>query len=83
MGMHLQVIGHVSSRFNYLAAAVEASARRLGLEYQMEKITDLSKFSDYGVVAPPALIVDGIMKISGRVPKEAELDRLLSSKGHG
>lgn len=78
MKMKLQILGTGCAKCNHLAAAVEASARRLGLDYEMEKVTDFMRFADFGVMVTPALVVDGNLKVAGRVPKEAELDRLLA-----
>ncbi|MFU8893565.1 MAG: thioredoxin family protein [Luteolibacter sp.] len=78
MKIKLQVLGQVCGKFNHLAASTEACARRLGLDYELEKITDFSRFADFGVVVTPALVVDGNLKVAGRVPKEMELDMLLS-----
>ncbi len=83
MKTKLQILGATSTRFNHLAASVEASARRLGLDYELERITDFARFADFGILVTPALVVDGNLKISGRVPKEAELDMLLAQSRNG
>lgn len=80
MKTKLQVLGAASTRSNHLAASVEASARRLGLDYEMEIITDLARFADFGVLVTPALLVDGSLRVAGRIPKEAEIDMLLSQR---
>ncbi len=80
MKVKLQILGTGCTKCNHLAASVEASARRLGLDYEMEKVTDFMRFADFGVMVTPALVVDGNLKVAGRVPKEAELDRLLTPR---
>jgi len=80
MKTKLQVLGTACSRSNHLAAAAEASARRLGLAYELERVSDIARIADFGAVDTPALVVDGNLKVAGRVPKEAELDRLLAPK---
>jgi small redox-active disulfide protein 2 len=80
MKTKLQILGTGCTKCNYLAAATEASARRLGLDYELEKVTDFMRFADFGVMITPALVVDGNLKVAGRVPKEAELDMLLTPK---
>ncbi len=49
----------------------------MGLDSQIEKITDMMRFADFGVMVTPALIVDGEIKSSGKVPTQAELQELL------
>ena len=80
MKTKLQVIGTANAKCNHLAASAEASARRLGLEYELERVADIARFASFGVVETPALVVNGILKVAGRVPKEAEFDRLLAPK---
>jgi len=80
MKTKLQILGPASGKLNHLAAAAEASARRLGLDYELENVTDFSRFAEFGVVSTPALVVDGNLKVAGRVPKEAELDMLLAAR---
>jgi small redox-active disulfide protein 2 len=61
-----------------MAENAEAAAKALGLEYELEKVTDLSQILQFGVPATPALIVDGALKVSGRVLSVAELKKLLT-----
>jgi hypothetical protein len=53
------------------------AAIRLGIEHRMEKITDVMRFADFGVMLTPALVVDGEVKASGRVPSHEELKQML------
>ena len=59
-------------------SAVEAAAKALGSEYQIEKITDLQKIMGFGVMMTPALVVDGVVKVSGRVPSADEIRQMLA-----
>ena len=54
------------------------AARTLGLEYQVEKVSDLKQIMSFGVMTTPALVVDGVVKVSGRVPKVDEIKKLLA-----
>lgn len=80
MKTKLQILGTTCGKFNHLAAATEASARRLGLDYELEKVTECSRFADFAVTVTPALVVNGNLKVAGRIPKEFEFDVLLSPK---
>lgn len=77
--MKLQVLGPEGAKCKYMAAAVEASARRQGIAYELERVTDLSRFAGFSGLLTPALVVNGRLKASGRIPSEAELDRLLKA----
>jgi small redox-active disulfide protein 2 len=75
---HLQILGTGCPKCNQLAAATEAAATALGLEFQLEKVTDLKQIMTFGVMMTPALVVDGTVKCVGRVPKVDELKTLIA-----
>jgi small redox-active disulfide protein 2 len=77
--MKLQILGTGCAKCNNLAAATKAAADRLGLDYEMEKVTDFMRFAELGVMITPALLVDGKLKVAGRVPSDAELETMLQS----
>jgi small redox-active disulfide protein 2 len=77
--MKLQILGTGCAKCNQLASATTAAADRLGLDYELEKITDFLRFADFGVMITPALIVDGKLKVAGKVPTDMELEKLLQS----
>jgi small redox-active disulfide protein 2 len=60
-----------------LGKHAEAAAQALGLYYELEKITDMNAIIEAGVMAAPALAVDGEVKVSGRVPTVETLKSLL------
>lgn len=74
----LQILGTGCAKCNQLAAATKQAADEAGIEYQMEKITDFMRFADFGVMFTPALVVDGELKVAGKVPSVDELKKLLS-----
>ena len=77
--MKLQVLGTGCAKCNQLAAATQAAADKLGLDYQMEKVTDFIRFAELGVMVTPALLADGKLKVAGRVPSAAELEKMLGA----
>ena len=75
----LQILGAGCPNCRKLAENTEAAAKSLGIEYRMEKVTDLRAILGFGVMATPALAVDGVVKVSGRVPSAEEMKRILSA----
>ena len=49
----------------------------LALEYELEKVNDLKRILGFGVMRTPALVVDGVVKVSGRVPSIEEIKGML------
>jgi small redox-active disulfide protein 2 len=74
----LQILGTGCAKCTNLAATTEQAAKALGLEYQMEKVTDLQRIMSFGVMMTPALVVDGKVKVAGRVPSVEDLKKLLA-----
>jgi len=54
------------------------AARELGLEYEIEKVTDISTIMGYGVMTTPALVVNGEIKLAGRAPSVEQLKLVLA-----
>lgn len=75
--MKIQILGTGCAKCNQLASATQAAAGRLGLDCEMEKVTDFIRFAEFGVMITPALVVDGKLKVAGRVPSDAEIEMML------
>ncbi|HOI42358.1 MAG TPA: thioredoxin family protein [Elusimicrobiales bacterium] len=78
MKMKIQVLGIGCPKCAKLYAAAEAAAKELGIDYEMEKIVDIDKITDMGVMMTPALAVNDTVLTAGRVPPHEELKKLLS-----
>ncbi|MBL9136004.1 MAG: TM0996/MTH895 family glutaredoxin-like protein [Verrucomicrobiales bacterium] len=75
--MQLLVLGPGCTKCKKLAEATDLAARELGLEYQLSKVTDLNQILALRVMMTPALVVDGTVKVTGRVPTVEELKQIL------
>lgn len=75
--MKLQVLGTGCPKCTKLAEMTDAVAQELGLDYELEKVTDINDIMQMGVMMTPALAVDGQVKVSGKVPSVEELKSLL------
>lgn len=75
----LQILGTGCAKCNALTEITKKAANELGLEYELEKITDVMRFADFGVMITPALVVDGRVKVSGKVPGLEEAKVLLQN----
>lgn len=73
----LQVLGTGCPKCKKLAETAEAAAKALGLEYTLEKITDINEIMAFGVMMTPALAVDGVVKVVGKVPDVEAVKGLL------
>ena len=73
----LQILGTGCPKCRLLAEAAETAAKELGIDYELEKVTDLNRIMGFGVMLTPALVVDGVVKVSGKVPSADEAKALL------
>lgn len=78
MSVKLQIVGTGCAKCARLADATEAAAQRLGLDYELEKVTDRDEFLRMGVMLTPALAIDGKVVATGKVPTPAQLEGLLA-----
>jgi small redox-active disulfide protein 2 len=77
--MKIEVLGPGCPKCKTLAAITDAAAKKLGLDYELVKVTEIDKIIDYGVMMTPALVIDGKVILTGRVPGEAEMTTLLTT----
>jgi len=73
----IQILGPGCKRCVTLADTAKQAAEELGLTYEIEKITDFNRFADFGVMFTPALVVDGVVKVAGKVPSVEQTKRML------
>ena len=74
----IKVLGPGCRRCEQLAAATKEAADQLGIEYELEKVKDVAKLADYGVMMTPGLVVDGEVKSQGKVLSLEEIKALLA-----
>ena len=74
----LQVLGTGCAACENLAALVARAVDELDIEADLEKVSDLDQILAFDVAATPALVVDGEVRLVGRVPPIAELKKIIS-----
>lgn len=76
--MKLEIYGSGCSKCKLLAEHAEKAANDLGVDYTLEKITDINAIIDAGVLRTPALAVDGVVVVEGAVPSAEKIKSCLS-----
>ena len=74
----IKVLGTGCAKCNQLAEEVVKAAMDLDIKYNFEKVEDIRKIMEFGVMMTPALVIDGKVKISGKVPSQDELKNMLT-----
>lgn len=73
----LQILGTGCPKCRKLAENTETAAKSMGIEYAISKVTDLNQIMSFGVMMTPALAVDGVVKVLGKVPSPDEIKQML------
>ena len=73
----LQILGTGCPKCNKLAEQTKEAANSLGIVFEIEKITDITKIMKFGVMMTPALAVDGEVKVAGKVPSVDEIKKMI------
>ncbi|HNW81420.1 MAG TPA: thioredoxin family protein [bacterium] len=74
----LQILGTGCPKCKKLAEVTDTAARELGIEYELIKVTDITEIMSFHVMMTPCLVVDGTVKICGKVPSVEEIKKLIS-----
>ncbi len=73
----IKILGTGCPKCNKLEELSKKAAEENGVEFTVEKIKDINKIMEFGVMTTPALVVDGEVKIAGKVPSLDELKKLI------
>jgi len=73
----IEILGTGCPKCKKLEEETRVAAYELGLKCQIEKVTDIQKITAYGVMITPALVVDGVVKVSGKVPSVNDIKNML------
>jgi small redox-active disulfide protein 2 len=66
--MLIQILGMGCAKCTKLEEQARKAVAELGIDAQVEKVKELDKIMSFGVMVTPALVVDGTVKVAGRVP---------------
>lgn len=76
----LQILGTGCPKCKKLTEVTEKAAKELTIEYEISKITDINDIMDFGVMMTPALAIDGVVKVVGKIPSVEEIKKLISEE---
>lgn len=73
----IQILGPGCPKCRQLAETAETAARELGIEFELEKVTGLDRILSFGVMVVPGLVVDGQVRLTGKVPNVEDMKAYL------
>ena len=75
--MEIKILGTGCSKCKTTQAVVEKVILDLNLNANIIKVEDIMEIMKYNVLSTPAVVVDGVVKIKGRIPSENEVREAL------
>ena len=75
--MEIKVLGTGCSKCMMLYNVVEKIVRENNLEVTLTKVEDIMEIMAFNVMSLPAIVIDGEVKVKGRVPSESEIRDML------
>lgn len=78
--MDIKILGTGCVNCKNLETLTRTALTELGLDVEIEKVTDPSEIVSWGVMSTPALVIDDEVVLSGRIPSPSDLKKLLVSR---
>jgi len=75
----IQVLGTGCPKCKKMAEVAESAAVEMGMEFELEKVTDLNQIMSFGVMMTPALVVNGEVKVAGKVPSKSQMTEYINN----
>jgi len=73
MTMEIKILGTGCPKCNSLEKITRKAVAEAGIEANIEKVEDILEIMNYGIMRTPGLVVNGEVKVSGRLPSEKEI----------
>jgi len=73
----IQILGTGCPKCKKLAENAGAAAKELGIEFEIEKVTDINEIMKFGVMVTPALAIDAKVKCVGKVVSPDEIKKMV------
>ena len=73
----IEILGMGCPKCTQLAERTRDAVKELGIDAEVSKVQDIKTITNYGVLVTPALVVDGVVKIAGKLPKVQEIKELI------
>ncbi|GAG85429.1 unnamed protein product [marine sediment metagenome] len=78
--MKIEILGTGCPKCKKLHELAEEAVKELGASAEITKVTDINKIIDYGVMVTPALVIDGEVKVAGKISSKEEIIKWIEEK---
>jgi len=78
--MKIEILGSGCPKCKTAEEIVKKVVKKLGIKAEVGHVYDMNKIIEYGVMMTPAIVVDGVVKIEGKIPTEDEIEKIIINK---
>jgi len=78
--MKIEILGTGCPKCKKLTELTEEIISELGISAEIIKVKDINKTIDYGIMVTPALVIDGDVKVVGKIPSKHEVTKWIEEK---
>jgi small redox-active disulfide protein 2 len=76
--MKIEILGAGCMKCKELHQSVMNAVAELDIAAEVVKVEDINAIMSYGVMMTPALVIDGVVKLAGKVPGVADIKKLIA-----
>lgn len=76
--MKIEILGTGCPKCKKTKEIVDKVIEDIGIDAEVEKVEDMDKIMSYGVMLTPAVVVDGDVKVAGKVPGEKDVKKWIN-----
>ncbi|MDD3248383.1 MAG: thioredoxin family protein [Methanosarcina sp.] len=76
--MKIEILGSGCAKCNKTKEMAEKAVKEMGVEAEIVKVDDFDKILGYGVMITPALVIDGDVKVAGKVPSVEDIKKWIT-----
>jgi len=77
--MHIKVLGSGCANCHKVEELAKQAVAQLGIEAQVELVTDMQEMLRYGVMSTPAIVINDKVVSAGRVPALSQITTMITS----
>lgn len=78
--MKIEILGTGCPKCKKLTELTNEVVKELGIQAEVVKVEKINEIMNYGVMMTPALVVDGAVKVVGKVPSKEEIKKIITSQ---
>jgi small redox-active disulfide protein 2 len=74
----IKILGTGCAKCKQTEAVIRETLSEMGVEADIEKVEDIQKIMEYDIMSTPAVVLDGAVKMTGKVPSKGEVRAMLA-----